>query len=133
MWCSCGWSHSQVPIYKVICTIPFHLNSKPYVIFLQPLCDGSHNYEHVAPTTKLKPVKIVPKEDKEVWLCMCKQTENKPFCDGSHRQQEILDRYKWMFREEFEDVDPRLNFKKMKRQAKLEQKREQRRKEQEGK
>jgi hypothetical protein len=24
-------------------------------------------------------------ERKEAWLCMCKQSKNKPFCDGTHK------------------------------------------------
>jgi len=28
-------------------------------------------------------------EDKEYWLCNCKQTSNQPFCDGTHKHEDI--------------------------------------------
>nr|CAD7604588.1 unnamed protein product [Timema genevievae] len=28
-------------------------------------------------------------EDKEYWLCNCKQTSNRPFCDGTHKREDI--------------------------------------------
>ena len=34
-------------------------------------------------------MKYVAPESKEVWLCNCNQTANRPFCDGSHRAPEI--------------------------------------------
>ena len=30
-------------------------------------------------------LKVTFEEEKEVWLCQCKQTKTPPFCDGSHR------------------------------------------------
>ncbi|KFM82831.1 hypothetical protein X975_16615, partial [Stegodyphus mimosarum] len=33
---------------------------------------------------KLKPVVFKPRETREYWFCNCKQTKNRPFCDGSH-------------------------------------------------
>ncbi|PIO55397.1 zinc finger CDGSH type [Teladorsagia circumcincta] len=50
-----------------------------------PLCDGTHNSIRV-PDLKLKPVRFIPDEDITVWLCNCKQTKNRPFCDGSHKK-----------------------------------------------
>ena len=35
----------------------------------------------------LKPIYFRMEETKEVWLCCCKQTNNRPFCDGSHRSK----------------------------------------------
>uniref|UniRef100_A0A914UJL2 Iron-binding zinc finger CDGSH type domain-containing protein n=1 Tax=Plectus sambesii TaxID=2011161 RepID=A0A914UJL2_9BILA len=59
-WCSCGYSNRQ------------------------PLCDGSHN-RYFVPDQKLKPVRFIPDRDMEVWLCNCKQTKNRPFCDAFYR------------------------------------------------
>uniref|UniRef100_A0A2L2YEE8 Iron-binding zinc finger CDGSH type domain-containing protein n=3 Tax=Parasteatoda tepidariorum TaxID=114398 RepID=A0A2L2YEE8_PARTP len=33
---------------------------------------------------KMKPVLFKPAITREYWLCNCKQTKNRPFCDGSH-------------------------------------------------
>ena len=33
------------------------------------------------------PVRYIAPETKDVWFCNCKQTENRPFCDGSHRKE----------------------------------------------
>jgi CDGSH-type Zn-finger protein len=38
---------------------------------------------------KAGPVKYIAPEDRDVWFCNCKQTKNRPFCDGSHRSEEI--------------------------------------------
>ena len=35
------------------------------------------------------PVKYIAPEDKDIWFCNCKQTKNRPFCDGTHRSPEI--------------------------------------------
>lgn len=72
-WCSCGYSGNQ------------------------PLCDGTHLTIQV-PKKDFKPVRFIPDKDMEVWLCNCKQTNNRPFCgklffndrvililDGSHK------------------------------------------------
>jgi CDGSH-type Zn-finger protein len=33
----------------------------------------------------LAPLKFSATETKQAWLCGCKSSSNKPFCDGSHR------------------------------------------------
>lgn len=33
----------------------------------------------------MRPVRYIPDRDMTVWLCACKQTKNRPFCDGSHK------------------------------------------------
>ena len=38
---------------------------------------------------KVGPVKYIAPEIKDVWFCNCKQTNNKPFCDGTHRDEDI--------------------------------------------
>jgi len=38
------------------------------------------------PDLKLHPVRYIPDRDMEVWLCNCKQTKTRPFCDGSHKE-----------------------------------------------
>ena len=35
------------------------------------------------------PITYIAPEDREVWFCMCKRTEHRPFCDGSHRDPEV--------------------------------------------
>ena len=35
---------------------------------------------------KFKPVKFVAEENKTIYFCHCKQTNNQPFCDGSHNK-----------------------------------------------
>lgn len=52
-WCQCGLSQSQ------------------------PFCDGSHR------GTGMNPVAFVAGETGPVLLCICKKTENIPFCDCS--------------------------------------------------
>jgi len=50
-WCQCGLSQSQ------------------------PFCDGAHR------GTGMNPVVFVIRESGPVWLCVCKETKNIPFCD----------------------------------------------------
>lgn len=47
------------------------------------MCDGTHANLHY--NIKLKPVPFTAKATKEYYFCTCKQTKNRPFCDGSHR------------------------------------------------
>jgi len=35
------------------------------------------------------PVRYIAPADGEVWFCNCKQTNNRPFCDGSHKAEDI--------------------------------------------
>ena len=35
--------------------------------------------------TELKPLNFTVDETKEYFLCGCKKTKKKPFCDGSHK------------------------------------------------
>lgn len=36
-----------------------------------------------------RPVRFEVDETKEYWICNCKQTGNRPFCDGTHKQEHI--------------------------------------------
>ena len=54
-WCACGLSLKQ------------------------PFCDGSHRKEG-----KIKSLKYIATESKEISFCGCKMTNNQPLCDGSH-------------------------------------------------
>ena len=58
-------------------------------VHLQPMCDGTHQ-KHYYPIT-MKPLRFKVAETNEYWLCCCKQTKNRPFCDGSHRDPQIQD------------------------------------------
>jgi len=35
---------------------------------------------------RLNPWLFITEKDGAFWLCTCKQTGNKPYCDGSHKQ-----------------------------------------------
>jgi len=66
VWCGCGYGRTR-----------------------QPLCDQSCECRFLKKVIRGGPVRYIAPEDKEVWFCNCKQTENRPFCDGSHRSQEV--------------------------------------------
>lgn len=55
-WCACGLSKKEGGAF----------------------CDGSHK------TTDFLPHIFTAKETKNAAICMCKNTKNPPFCDGSH-------------------------------------------------
>jgi CDGSH-type Zn-finger protein len=55
-WCACGLSKKEGGVF----------------------CDGSHK------TTEFHPHIFKVEESKKAALCMCKHTENRPFCDGTH-------------------------------------------------
>lgn len=38
-----------------------------------------------------RPVRFEVEESKEYWICNCKQTKNRPFCDGTHKSKEVQD------------------------------------------
>lgn len=38
-----------------------------------------------------RPVRFQVAESKEYWICNCKQTQNRPFCDGTHKSQLVQD------------------------------------------
>ena len=54
-WCSCGLSETM------------------------PLCDRSHRDR-----SDKKSFKFVAEETRRMYLCGCAETNNPPFCDGSH-------------------------------------------------
>ena len=43
-------------------------------------CDGSHK------GTEFTPLAYKAEETKKMFFCACKQTNNQPFCDGSHNK-----------------------------------------------
>ena len=46
----------------------------------QPFCDGNHQ------GTSFKPLAWTATSAEKKYFCACKQTVNKPFCDGSHNK-----------------------------------------------
>ena len=65
-WCGCGLARTQ-----------------------QPFCDLTCQNIYLERVMKGGPVSYIAKETKDVWFCNCKQTNHKPFCDGSHRAEEV--------------------------------------------
>lgn len=68
--------------------------SLSFMLYFQPFCDGSHKKYWNEPRTlaqqgKFHPHRFQVTETKKYWLCMCKQTNNRPFCDGSHLAEEV--------------------------------------------
>jgi len=75
-WCACGKSSKQ------------------------PFCDGSHsngshsngshsNGSHSDGSethSEFAPMKFEAEESKLLYFCGCKASQNKPFCDGSHKK-----------------------------------------------
>ena len=52
------------------------------------LCDGSHKKLNAAlkeGEEKFSPLRFVCEESRTVLLCNCKQSSNRPFCDGTHK------------------------------------------------
>lgn len=47
------------------------------------LFSGTHKLVHYK--IKQKPVMFQVEKDGDYYLCNCKQTKNRPFCDGSHK------------------------------------------------
>lgn len=48
-------------------------------IQIATFCDGSHI------STSFKPLFFNPEETGDAYLCMCKQSKNLPYCDGTHK------------------------------------------------
>ena len=44
---------------------------------------------------KQRPIRFIVEETKEYWICNCKQTKNRPFCDGTHKRKDIQDAIKF--------------------------------------
>merc|ERR1719228_2667933 len=66
LWCGCGLARTE-----------------------QPLCDLTCKNLNMKKVVTTGPVEYIATETKEVWFCNCKQTDNRPFCDGSHRSEEV--------------------------------------------
>lgn len=63
------------------------------IFIFQPFCGNSHRaFNEENPDKSLPPFKshkFQVDKKKEYALCNCKQTKNRPFCDGTHKQQSI--------------------------------------------
>jgi CDGSH-type Zn-finger protein len=49
---------------------------------MQPFCDGSHT----STKSGIKPVVWTQEKDQTAYLCGCKRTGSRPFCDSTHRK-----------------------------------------------
>ncbi|KAH3715676.1 hypothetical protein DPMN_058388 [Dreissena polymorpha] len=67
------------------------------------MCDGSHKelytFElhsgfNVDKIVLHNPITFEVEKDGQYWLCNCKQSNNRPFCDGTHRQEHIQSKIK---------------------------------------
>ena len=50
---------------------------------------GSHRAHNAAHGTEYKSIKVEVAEGeaaRDVWICRCGHSKNKPFCDGSHKK-----------------------------------------------
>ena len=65
-WCGCGLARTE-----------------------QPFCDLTCQNLYLEKVIKGGPVPYIATETKEVWFCNCKQSGHKPFCDGTHRSEEV--------------------------------------------
>ena len=65
-WCGCGLARTQ-----------------------QPFCDLTCQNLFMKKVVKGGPVHYIAPETKKVWFCNCKQTGHRPFCDGTHRSEEV--------------------------------------------
>ena len=65
-WCGCGLARTE-----------------------QPFCDKTCQNLVLKRIMKAGPVQYIPTETKDVWFCNCKQSSHRPFCDGSHRSEEV--------------------------------------------
>ena len=55
----------------------------------QPFCDLTCQNIYMKRIIKGGPVSYVATKTKDVWFCNCKQTDHRPFCDATHRSEEI--------------------------------------------
>jgi len=76
-WCGCGFARTEPPFCDFTCQ---NLNMKRAI--------------------QTGPVEYIAPETKDIWFCNCKQTNNRPFCDGSHRSEEVQS-YKFDHRPQF--------------------------------
>lgn len=61
------------------------VGSLTFFLSLQPFCDGSHFFKR----TGLSPLKFKAQETRMVALCTCKATQKPPYCDGTHRSEQV--------------------------------------------
>ena len=65
-WCGCGLARTQQPFCDLACQ---NLSNRKIL--------KGCSVHYIAPKSQ------------EVWLCNCKQTSHPPFCDGTHRGEEV--------------------------------------------
>lgn len=65
----------------------------------QPFCDGTHLWSRFRLKIKQHPVFFKAPKDMTASLCLCKQTNKPPYCDGAHRRKEVqeavIEESKW--------------------------------------
>ena len=72
---------------------PFEQVRTPVTLLVSwPFCNSIVLSRYIPKLTRgAGPVRYIAPEDKEVWFCNCKQTSNRPFCDGTHRTEEVTE------------------------------------------
>uniref|UniRef100_A0A8I6ATZ3 CDGSH iron sulfur domain 3 n=1 Tax=Rattus norvegicus TaxID=10116 RepID=A0A8I6ATZ3_RAT len=76
-WCVCGRSKNQTDP-----TLERHWGAG---LSPSPFCDGSHFFQR----TGLSPLKFKAEETRTVALCTCKATRRPPYCDGTHKSEQV--------------------------------------------
>lgn len=39
-----------------------------------------------------RPIRFQVEKDGDYWICMCRQTKHRPFCDGTHKEPHIQEK-----------------------------------------
>lgn len=78
-----GGSHRHEP------STPMDLETNVSDVKITVSLDGSLKVEGAATLLDHRGDEVPTREDKPFFLCRCGASENKPFCDGSHKRVEF--------------------------------------------